>query len=166
MFVQLHVELEGEVVVDRMLRGIEERAADVSGAWPAVVAVFRDVVGKAFATEGGSTGAPWKPLARSTQAERRRLGFPPAHPILRRTGALARSLTTPDGAIVSTTPTTLRIGSAVPYFRYHQSNEPRTRLPRRAPVNLTADDRTALMHPLRLWVTGRDPNAARRAPIR
>jgi hypothetical protein len=30
-------------------------------------------------------------------------------------------------------------------------------------VLLTADDRTALMHPVRLYLTGRDPNAPRRA---
>jgi hypothetical protein len=51
-------------------------------------------------------------------------------------------------------------------FAFHQSTRPRKKLPRRAPVLLTADDRTAMMHPVRLYVTGRDPNAPRRAAIR
>lgn len=42
-------------------------------------------------TVGG--GNPWPPLAPRTQRERARLGFPPANPILRRTGAYMRSWT-------------------------------------------------------------------------
>jgi phage gpG-like protein len=48
----------------------------------------------------------------------------------------------------------LSIGTDVEYFKYHQSNKPRKRLPRRAPVLLTADDRHALMRPIRLYLTG------------
>lgn len=37
--------------------------------------------------------APWGELTNFTQRERRRLGFPPAHPILERTGRYRRSFT-------------------------------------------------------------------------
>jgi hypothetical protein len=166
--VRLTMTLEGEAVIDRVLSGIEARTNDLRPAWPAVVNAFHEITARAFATEGASTGAPWKPLAASTQAERKRQGYPPAHPILERSGALERALTTGEGAFSSMQPSTLtiRLGGDVSYFRFHQSNRPRTRLPRRAPVLLTADDRTALMHPVRLYLTGRDPNAVRRAPIR
>jgi hypothetical protein len=168
MFYQLTVRVEGEVVIDRLLRGIEERAADIRPALPAMVKEFQAIVARAFASEGGSTGAAWPQLKPRTQAERRRLGFPPAHPILQRTGKLRRALSEGEGAYVSMRPDGLRyqLGEEVGYFVYHQSLRPRTRLPRRAPVNLTADDRTALVHPVRLWLTGRDPNAPRRAPVR
>jgi hypothetical protein len=79
-----------------------------------------------------------------------------------------RALTIGEGAAVVTTPTSMRYivsNQETPYFKYHQSRAPRTRLPRRAPVLLTADDRTAIVHPIRLWITGRDPNAPRRARV-
>jgi hypothetical protein len=109
----------------------------------------------------------WPQLAASTQADRRRKGFSPAHPILHRTGMLERALTIGEGAFVATTPTSLRyvLGEDVDYFKYHQSNRPRTRLPRRAPVLLSEDDKTEIVRPIRLWITGRDPNAPRRSPV-
>lgn len=165
---RVQMTVEGEVIVDRVLQGIEDRARDISPAWPAVIRVFQQIQTQVFASEGGSTGAPWPQLAPSTQAQRRRLGFGPQHPILQRTGTLMRALTIGEGAYISTTPTTLRYllsQETVPYFKYHQSLRPRKRLPRRAPVLLTADERTALMHPIRLYITGRDVNAPRRARV-
>jgi hypothetical protein len=165
---RMNLTIEGDIVVDRVLQGLEDRAHDVSPAWPKFVEVFQGIEQRAFASEGGSTGAPWKQLAPRTQKERQRLGYGPAHPILQRTTKLMRALTTGEGAFVSMSPTSLRyiLSETVGYFKYHQSNRPRTRLPRRAPVLLTADDRTALVHPIRLYVTGRDPNAQRRTSIR
>lgn len=149
--------VEGEIVVDRLLKGIEDRARDLRPAWPAVTKAFQLAVANALSTEGASTGATWPQLAKSTQADRRRKGFPPAHPILQRTESLERALTLGVGAYVSGQPTSFRyqLSPDVGYFVYHQSKGPRTRLPRRAPVELTADDRTKIMHPIRLWVTGR-----------
>lgn len=165
---RIQMTVEGELVVDRLLQGIENRARDVSPAWPRVVEVFRQTVAKAFQTEGASTGATWPPLRPSTQAQRKRLGYGPAHPILQRTKQLLRALTIGEGAYVATTPTSLRYlldERNAQIFTFHQSRRPRTRLPRRAPVLLTADDRTALMHPIRLYITGRDVNAPRRASV-
>lgn len=165
---RISLTVEGDLVVDRLLKGIEDRARDLSPAWPAVVKAFQEITAKAFASEGASTGAPWRPLAESTQRDRARKGFPPAHPILERTGTLKRALTMGEGAFVSSTPSTLRYlvsAEAAGYFKYHQSNRPRTRLPRRAPVLFTADDRTAIVHPIRLYITGRDPSAPRRASV-
>jgi hypothetical protein len=165
-FFHLRVTMEGDVLVDRLVKGVEARMANVMPAWPAVVRQFREIMTFAFFTEGGTTGRKWPDLAPSTQADRVRKGFPGAHPILQRTGKLARALVSGgEGGFLQATPRRLAIGvdESLDYFKYHQSNRPRSRLPRRAPVLLTADDRTALMHPIRLWVTGRDPNAQRRA---
>lgn len=160
--------VEGVVIVDRVLQGIEERARDLGPVWPNVVQVFQGIVAKAFDSEGGSTGAPWAPLTPSTNADRVRKGFPPAHPILQRSGKLRRALTIGEGAAIISSPTSMQYvvsQQETPYFKYHQSNAPRKRLPRRAPVLLTADDKTALVHPIRLYITGRDPNAPRRARV-
>lgn len=164
---RITISVEGEAVVDRVLAGIESRANDLGPVWPEVVRVFQGIVQNAFDTEGATTGAPWQQLAPSTQAERRRLGFGAAHPILERTGTLKRALTIGQGAFISMTPTMLRyvVGSDASYFKYHQSKQPRTRLPRRAPIELTGDNRTAIVHPIRLYITGRDPGAPRRSPI-
>lgn len=165
---RINVTVEGEVIVDRLLQGIDDRSRDLTPVWPAVVREFRGIVAKAFASEGASTGAPWAQLAPSTQADRRRHGFPPAHPILQRSGKLVRALTIGDGAYVATTATSVRYilsEQEVGYFKYHQSLRPRVRLPRRAPVLLTADQRTELVHPIRLFITGRDPNAPRRGRV-
>jgi hypothetical protein len=164
---RLTLTVEGEVVIDRVLGGIDERARNLLPAWARAVEVFRDIVRRAFVSEGATTGAPWPQLAARTQDDRRRQGFPPAHPILQRTGALFRAFAIGTGAYAATTSTTLRylLSSELAYFQFHQSNRPRTRLPRRAPVLFTADDRTALVHPIRLWITGRDPHAPRREAV-
>ena len=155
--------IEGEIIVDRLLEGIEDRARDMTPAWPAVTRAFRQIVGQAFPSEGASTGEPWPQLAEATVAERRRLGFGPEHPILQRTGTLLRSLVIGDsGGFVESTPESLSIGSHVHYFVYHQSRKPRRRLPRRAPVLLTMDQRHELFRPIRLYLTGKNPDAQMR----
>lgn len=157
--INVQVRIEGDIVIDRMLQGLESRATDFGPVWPDVVRAFQAIVAKAFDTEGASTGATWAPLKASTQADRVRHGFAPAHPILERTGALKRALTIGEGAHIASTPTSLRyqLSSEVGYYVYHQSKAPRVKLPRRAPVELTFDNRTTIMHPVRLWVTGRTP---------
>lgn len=159
--------VEGIPEVDRMLQGIEQRSQDVSPAWPQVVEAFQAIVARAFSSEGGSTGAPWPQLARSTQLQRKRLGLPPAHPILVRSGKLMRALTTGEGAYVRTSANRFEylLSSVVGYFKYHQSRQPRSRIPRRAPVLFTGDDKNALVFPIRLYVTGRDLKAPRRARV-
>lgn len=155
--------IEGEIVVDRLLEGIEARARDMTPAWPAVVRAFRSIVNRAFATEGATTGEPWPELAESTQRDRAAKGFKPAHPILERTGRLVRSLVLGDrDASVDARPESLNVLTDVEYFVYHQSRRPRRRLPRRAPVLLTMDHRHEVMRPIRLYLTGRTPGGPQR----
>ena len=154
--------VENEIIIDRVLEGIEERAQDLTPAWPAVLRAFRSIVNRAFAMEG-SGGEPWQPLADSTRRERARLGYGAAHPILERTGRLVRSLVIgDDGGFAEITPGSLIVGTTVPYFVYHQSNKPRRRLPRRAPILLTMDQRHEVFRPIRLYLTGRTPDGPQR----
>lgn len=148
--------LEGQVLIQRQLEGLEERMSDMTPAWPSVLRVFRGIMRAAFATEGGSTGAPWPQLAERTVKDRERQGFPGRHPILARTHTLERALTTEGGAsVVVQMPRYFAVAVDLDYFKYHQSKRPRKRIPRRAPINLTQDDKTKLLHPIRLYVTGR-----------
>ena len=156
--VRLRFRLEGEIIIDRLLSGISERATNLAPAWPGVLEAFYRITAAAFSSEGASTGAPWKALAKSTQAERKRLGYGPSHPILRRTGALEDALTGKGGGVANASGSQLMFtveGEAGKYFKYHQSLRPRRRLPRRAPVLLTGDDQYALLRPVRLYLTGR-----------
>lgn len=165
--IRISLTVEGEIVIDRMLEGLEERAKDLRPAWPELVTVFQKITKAAFDTEGKSTGAPWAPLALRTEKDRERQGYPPKHPILQRTQSLQRALTTGEGAYVKTTADSLAylLAPHLDYFIYHQSRRPRTKLPRRAPVLLTADDRHELFRPVRLYLTGRDPNAPQRSRV-
>lgn len=148
--------LEGEEVIQRRLTGLEERLTDMTPAWPSVLRVFRGIMQAAFDTEGGSTGSPWPQLAESTVKEREREGFSGRHPILARTHTLERALTTEGGAsVVVQMPQYFAVAVDRDYFKYHQSKAPRRIIPRRAPINLTQDNKTQLLHPIRLYVTGR-----------
>lgn len=71
-------------------------------------------------------------LAESTKKEKqRKVGF--VYPILKRTGALEKSITNPrdQNAIYEPGKQVLILGSRIPYGIYHQSSGPRTRLPYR-----------------------------------
>jgi hypothetical protein len=148
--------LEGEEVIQRRLDGLEARLSDMTPAWPAVLATFREIMREVFATEGASSGAKWPELAESTVKDREREGFGGRHPILARTHTLERALTTEGGAsFVVQQPNYFAIAVDLDYFKYHQSKAPRRIIPRRAAINLTQDNKTRMLHPIRLYVTGR-----------
>lgn len=162
--VGVRITMEGVDVVSRRFKGIAERAADLTPAWPQVLDAILTMTSRAFVSEGASTDAgAWPPLARTTQLERARKGFGAEHPILRRTNRLMISLIVPGGEMIwLTTPTSAAFGSNVEYFKYHQSRRPRyvgttpqaRKLPRRAPVLPTQDDKHSIVRVIRLWVTG------------
>ena len=163
MRVLVTAHLDGVDVISRRLEAMAERFADVRPAWPAVVATFRAITRQTFASEGATSDfGEWEPLAPRTIAQREKLGYPGAHPILRRSGALEDSLTSQTGdSIIVQQAQYLGIGTAVPYVVYHQSVAPRTKLPRRPVVALTADQRHEVLMPLRQWLTGYEPTGRR-----
>jgi hypothetical protein len=91
-----------------------------------VADVIRDGFAANFEAERAGNGAPWATLAARTQAERRRLGFPPEHPILVRTGDYRRSFVdrnNPDHIEESTTAGdrwTLAVGSQDYRVAWHE----------------------------------------------
>lgn len=163
-FLRFSVDIGGVTAVAYRLQRIEDNAHDLRPVWPAVLAEFRAIVQQAFDTEGGSTASgAWAPLSPRTVAIRARLmagageGIGeggPAHPILQLSGRLRRALTT-DGpnSTVTTTPTSLRyaVGAPVGYFAFHQSGT--RKMPRRAPVDLTTEQRHRLIGPIATHIT-------------
>lgn len=75
----------------RKLRQMADRAENVTPAWPHVGSYLSKTANRQWATRGAWLGTKWKPLAASTRAEKRRLGFP-AIP-LQRTKTLRRQFT-------------------------------------------------------------------------
>ena len=65
------------------------------------------------------------------QRKEKRYGF--RYPLLVRTGRLADSVTSPTApeAIAEITPSSITIGTTVPYAIYHQSDAPRAKIPQR-----------------------------------
>jgi phage gpG-like protein len=160
--VELSLSFSGSRDISRRLKALDGALANLTPAWPEVDAVFRIIVAEQFDSEGAHGGVPFAPLAPSTQAERKRQGYLPTFPILQRTHRLKDSLTrvTAD-TITEHWPQRYAIGTRVPYYVYHQSQAPRTRLPRRAPVQLTSDDKNALMRPVRNWLRGQAAHSMR-----
>jgi phage gpG-like protein len=78
----------------------------------------------------------------------------PGKPILERTGDLVSSLTNPNdpNTVRVEARKTLTLGSRIPYAIYHQSLEPRTKLPRRPEIMLTEAFKRTVMHHVQTYL--------------
>lgn len=129
MSFQVQWSIEGEQQLSRSLRGLSSKVKD-----------FREPFGRAaknlkntferdvFSTRGGVIRERWARLSPYTVAQKARSGYPEA-PLIR-TGKMKRSFR----SIVSTNQAI--IYNDVNYFKYHQSNRPRRKLPRRVMMKL------------------------------
>ena len=125
--------IEGVPELSRILMTTVRKLSDLKlPLWKSSKLILADVE-ENFETEGRLVGG-WKPLAPSTVAGRMREGYGGEHPILQKTGALRKSFYS------TVFNTKAFISASSPYFAFHQSRKPRTRLPRRAMLVLT--DRT------------------------
>ena len=134
----------GEPLVDRQLMRFAETLLFPISAWAAVATFLRAVAERQFETEGGNSGG-WAPLAQSTVDYKARNDLDPR--ILRATDALMNSLTRkydPEHIDVPSRDS-LVFGSRVAYGIYHASTAPRTKIPYRPPLALTAADKVALV---------------------
>ncbi len=123
----------GESQIQRMLDGVVYRGQDLRPVWNFIVSDFFALEGQQFATEGG-LGRPWPPLS-PVYAAWKAKHFP-GQPILVRTGRLRASLTGRNADTVEVQePQLLRIGTRVPYARFHQTGT--SRMPPRPPIVLT-----------------------------
>lgn len=129
---QLNFFIEGEKQLSRSLR-LKEIGEQVQNWRPAFELTARlmkkEFAETAFSTEGASLGKAWDPL--SPDYARWKAKHYPGKGILVRTGKMQRSFQTRSGAFEA------EIWNPTAYFKYHQSNAARSKLPRRMMMYLT-----------------------------
>ncbi len=112
------------------LEGIAIRAHDIRPAWRAIQADFLVIERAQFDTAGHGQWPALSPAYAAAKALRW-----PGKPPMQRTDVLRDSLTVgPQVAVVE--PHGFAFGSTVPYGKFHQSRRPRSRLPRRALIDI------------------------------
>jgi len=122
--------IEGVPELSRILMMEYKKVTDFSTPLKQASKFIMADIEQNFVSEGGLVGG-WKPLSASTVAGRLREGYGGQHPILQKTGRLRKSFYS------NVSKSKALITSNSPYFPYHQSISPRTKLPRRAMLVLT-----------------------------
>jgi len=121
--------------VKRKIKGMRERAQNVTPAWQALLDWWTRGNTQHFGTRGGRWRTPWPELSPGYLADKRADGW--MGDILVRTSDLRRSLTDRPLPIESLTPRELVAGTNVKYAAYHQNGWRREghESPRRQLVN-------------------------------
>ncbi|HEX4311887.1 MAG TPA: phage virion morphogenesis protein [Acidobacteriaceae bacterium] len=146
------LDIAGEVQLDRGIGRFADGVSDYRPIWPVIEDDFYAEEKAQFASEGAEGGEPWQAL--SPEYAGWKEAHYPGMPILQRTGDLERSLTSPSdpNAVKIEGRKLLTLGTRIPYAIYHQSIDPRTRLPRRPPIQLTAAFKTGVMRHLQSYL--------------
>jgi phage gpG-like protein len=139
----------GEKLVSRKLDRLAGRAVQARPAFMAIADTLRGYEKRLFASEGASGGAPWKPLAASTIAQKLAAGHDPR--ILHATGRLRASLADKHapGHLEHATHDSLTFGSLVPYGGYHQRGRG---VPRRRPLQYGENQKRYILKKLQKYV--------------
>lgn len=126
---QITWSIEGDVQLARRLRvvanGVKDWRSAFQEAADRLLKVFSYDV---FSTKGSVIGESWQPLKPSYLAQKAKQGYP--IDTLIKTGKMKKSFYSnvfADYAI---------IGNNTEYFKYHQSKQPRSKLPRRIMLKL------------------------------
>jgi len=150
--VRVEVKAFGDRQMSREILRISDRARDPLPLFESIHEDFLEYEKKLFDSEGASGGTPWAPLKASTVAAKAAAGLDPR--ILHATLTLRDSLTeknAPD-SVFQTTMDEALMASSVEYGIYHQSNKPRTRLPRRPPVMLSPEVKAEWIKKVQVWL--------------
>jgi phage gpG-like protein len=127
---QLQWTIEGETQLSRVLLGMASSMQDMSYPFGQSAEMLKHTFAvDVFDTQGAAIGETWKPLSPATVAAKART-YGQTAPLIA-TGNMRASFTTevaPDYAIVA---------NQAEYFKYHQSNQPRKKIPRRPMMALT-----------------------------
>lgn len=117
--IELKATLEGEKQLSRRLLTMADGIGDFKKPLFRIGAEVRGSVDVNFSSRGQLFQEPWKPRTR-----------PYPHPILEKTSKMRRNFKQKLGNDY------VEIFNPTPYFKYHQSNKPRKKLPRRVMLKI------------------------------
>lgn len=142
-----------EQQLDEELVWIQRVAHPTQQSLQGVGDTIRGLFAENFDREGNGSGA-WVPLARSTQRERQRLGYPPSHPILVRRGAYRDSFVRAGapGNVDEFDGDTYYAGSDDYRVGFHESEAPRTLIPARRVIDFDSMQQDQIGESLDRWV--------------
>jgi len=146
----LNLEFAGERQVMAGLTGVLKRIKDLRPLANPWDWRLRRNVERHFRGEGTSKGS-WASLSLATQLQRSRMGYPPEHPILVRTGALKRSLVQKGGQhILKKHRKYIEWGTKIPYAFYHQRGT--KKMPARKMLLIDANDLSRMIQDAREYM--------------
>ncbi len=131
--VGITIDLQGEKLMSRALEMSALKIADFTAPLAASAAALQKSFQMNFDEDGGLYGG-WAPRKPQMRAGARIDTWP----LLQKTGAMRSSFYS------DITPTMATLGNHAPYFKYHQSSAPRTRLPRRVMIGITNSDKVVI----------------------
>lgn len=134
---QLSFTIQGEQQLSRRLRIVADGIRDFSDPFKSTAAYLMDAFQQSFDYQGRNIGVAWPPLKESTLKQKAK-NYPGA-PMLVRTGALK------SGFMQQYATDHAKVWNSVNYFKYHQSNQPRSRLPRRQMMNLNENIKESIV---------------------
>lgn len=125
----MKLEVEGAEQVKKMLTDLGLSVRDLKGAMTDVGDRAKKYFGgQVFASRGGVLGQPWPRLSPAYAAQKAKRY--PGRPVLVRTGVMQRSFVSRASTM------SVEITNTAPWFKYHQSSAPRTKMPRRAMLGI------------------------------
>lgn len=137
--------IEGEKQISRRLRGLETSLKDFKKPLEIIATklqkTFADDV---FTSQGKAVQESWPRLSPYTIAMKAKKGYP-STPLIA-TGAMKegfRSIVSSDQAVLY---------NVEDYFKYHQSNKPRKKLPRRVMMKLGNQQREMVQKEFQLYI--------------
>lgn len=130
--------IEGEKQLSRVLLTLADGVKDWTPAFQETAITLKKIFSDdVFKTQGGVIDEHWSPLSKAYAYQKAKKY--PGRGILEKTGTMRDSFMTmwrPDMAAV---------WNEADYFKYHQSNKPRSKLPRRVMMKLADSQRTLVV---------------------
>lgn len=135
--------IEGEQQLSRRLGVIADGVADFSDPLEESSKLLLKTFDQNFTTKGATLGKPWRPR----KAIYRKGARIDTWPLLQKTGDMRESF------VHAVTKTEAHIGNTSDYFGYHQSNMPRTRMPRRVMMRIDEQRRREIIRNFQQFLT-------------
>jgi len=150
--IRFEIEVDGEQQLDRALSRFGDRLRNIQPFFEIAADMVAGFVRAQFESEGGRTGG-WAALSPRYAAYK--LAKVGPQPILVFTGRMRQSLIERTGDNIREIGTdSMKWGTSTPYAIFHQRGT--SKMPQRKIIDLTEDDKMALMKTLQRFIAG-DP---------